>query len=581
MNRQRSILPYLAVSLYKNNFLFPNTKNEARIDIICNDIKSQLVLEPSDYESRPCGGNPREPRWHFNIMWCRQWAKSIGIMGNPEFIKINGKGKKEDWWLTEKGVEFAKRILSGEDWKKVLQSSGIKVPSKKSDDKPFVSKKNRLYDPQPNDEEEEEKESITRPIAKSIEEIFYQPTEIIAPMSIGSIISSYPECFELSKKMYFCENKFVGSLSPAKSGKRRQKQILSLLYNLATTSNCSYFKSEYVHIYISSLNRIDCHPQLNEFSSWGFKVLLLKNHREIPIIIDWMKNLSKNENKLIIHLDEGDYGTHCEHMLDPIIDFVGKEKAVEKLAIYSATLWEVIFGTKNITFFVFSPNENYRGLLWFKEHKLLRSADKFFDLDIDHLTDQGKECCNLLKNSGKAFGIVRFTRGMKFIEENVNFNNEIKQYGIIPIYIDAKRKFNWTVDWQNIYQQFQNDENPRLLIICQTCTRSTEVGFHKHIAFWHDYRTQNSPIATTYQAIARINHYHQVSEDENNIQVYSNLDMIECIIECESMKNPTANDLKQISEKYTKMGYKMFQRASEGITSEISTWNKQIDCISN
>ena len=71
------------------------------------------------------------------------------------------------------------------------------------------------------------------------------------------------------------------------------------------------------------------------------------------------------------------------------------------------------------------------------------------------------------------------------------------------------------------------------------------------------------------------------SEDENNIQVYSNLDMIECIIECESMKNPTANDLKQISEKYTKMGYKMFQRASEGITSEISTWNKQIDCISN
>ena len=76
------------------------------------------------------------------------------------------------------------------------------------------------------------------------------------------------------------------------------------------------------------------------------------------------------------------------------------------------------------------------------------------------------------------------------------------------IFADGNKPFDWSPDETGDWHGYVNCGTKTMIVICQTCTRSTEVGFHKHIYAWHDYYDpQVTPLATALQAILRVAHY--------------------------------------------------------------------------
>ena len=58
-----------------------------------------------------------------------------------------------------------------------------------------------------------------------------------------------------------------------------------------------------------------------------------------------------------------------------------------------------------------------------------------------------------------------------------------------------------------------------LILINQTCTRSTELGFHEILGIWHDGVRNEAPYNTLAQSQQRVNHYYN-GKFENYIHVY-------------------------------------------------------------
>ena len=155
----------------------------------------------------------------------------------------------------------------------------------------------------------------------------------------------------------------------------------------------------------------------------------------------------------------------------------------------------------------------------------------FWDIKQSSLTPQGIECCDLLKDSNKLFGIVRMNKlnGLRQVDE---FEQTIrKSYGFKVIWVTAAESFKWGKrgDWSK-YVLERQEENPNLkilLVICQTATRSTEIKFHKHICFWHDNERKNSNYNTIMQAAGRVFYYDSPTNNPTanpvDIIVYSSI----------------------------------------------------------
>lgn len=266
-----------------------------------------------------------------------------------------------------------------------------------------------------------------------------------------------------------------------KSGKREIMIVFQLRNNAGTGRKVKHF-------YLSALNRKDDKPQLEELAAYGFGIYLSSSGQRL---VDEIRNLDGEFDKFMIHFNESDYGTGAGQLTAKFFKHLIENPKVQVIA-YSATNEEAEHSrfTKRYKCKIatYVPPKSYCGTKWYLDNNRVKEAEPFWDEKTGSLTIQGIECCDLLKNSNKVFGVVRFPRLMSQIRESGKFESALKaQYGFRVQFIDAKDSFDWgkNGDWYKAVGIHADTGTKTILAICQTATRSTELKFHRHIRFWH------------------------------------------------------------------------------------------------
>lgn len=324
---------------------------------------------------------------------------------------------------------------------------------------------------------------------------------------------------------------------PVKSGKRIVMQILS-----QRSRNSIPAKEK--HVLITALNRRDTKEQFEEHKQYGIKIVEVNRQKHIPRAKKVIEAYAKDGLKVVVHFDESDYGTGSKQLMDQIFETLLNLKC--KIIGYSATNEEAEFsqfGEAAIKLPLFVPHPNYRGAACFLDNELVFRATPFYD---NGLTEQGRKACEYFANSDKAISILRVVNGFKELENERQFYSELSKYNIDPVFVDANRSFEWSESYKKYVDRYEDGRGRTLLVICQTCSRSTEVGFHKHICFWHDYRNEGTAYNTMHQAFLRVAHYYK--ETENLIRVYAVPEVFEL----------AANRIT--FEKFEASGYKLSDR---------------------
>lgn len=338
-----------------------------------------------------------------------------------------------------------------------------------------------------------------------------------------------PEIFEFVKNVVnkltiSKEKKNAIVHAPVKCGKREIKECISIWITSSPETE---------HYYLCSLNRKDDKPQIEELKNYGFKPYVLKTRDDAR---EFFKSVTSDINqgkRVIIHINESDYGTGMKQNLNEAFN---KEELHQynnlHFILYSATNEESensVFAHDCLQFSYEPPVNVYRGAQWFIKNNLIHDAGPFWNFLTDELTKQGKECLDLLKNDDtKAFGVVRLVdkdseTGSNFKLAKTNkskFEQEIREnYGFNVKFIDQENSFSWFDGWLQFADDWLYHNKKTIFVICQTCTRSTEIGFHKLLSFWHDYRRGDTSYQTSVQAEQRVIHYHD-GHSENLIHVF-------------------------------------------------------------
>lgn len=328
-------------------------------------------------------------------------------------------------------------------------------------------------------------------------------------------------------EQFICANQIVTALdyntnvlvgAPVKSGKRQIAELVALMYNEKGSNNKHYF--------ITALNRKDVKTQKEELSKYKLDVTTLAKKKDAREFIKKLGTVS-DPNNIIVHFDESDYGTGLDNVFAPVFDFC-KEKRI-KLICYSATNEEAEkSGFADVAKVIrFTPNAAYKGAKWFLDNDLVKEPESFFD--GSSITQHGKEVIDWwLTHTDKPIAILRLTGGEREKGLYSSFKKEGEMFlikdKIFCKFIDGVSEFDWAKDHESLLKAYKAQNLRTLLVINQTCTRSTELGFHKHLAFLHDHRPNESHYSTLAQAYLRVAHYDSVG---HKIVVYGEKEVFE------------------------------------------------------
>jgi hypothetical protein len=355
--------------------------------------------------------------------------------------------------------------------------------------------------------------------------------------------------------------------APVKSGKRIIEECLFLLCK----DNLYYANVKFIHL--TSLDRLDCVEQLEELRSFGFDIascnLKESAYRETTNDADVkkFKTMISNNERIIVCIDECDYGSGVNQALDAWIERIFTYDKCQVL-LFSATAYEteiaLLHEATNKNLFLhknFIPPTNvapsrheYHGAEWFLNQNLIHDPQQFIHKVNGKicLTQFAKNLCDELVKSEKRVGVVRLIgKKIRFgltlsdvatlIQQELN--NMYSSYQACfevyeadqthPMYWGKKpqpgQTRNLTTNYQHkMYECLANNNiNEKFLILIDSCaTRSTEIGFHKDILFWVDDRKTGTKFNTYEQAVLRVCHY---SDDANShkINVYADKEIFE------------------------------------------------------
>jgi len=333
------------------------------------------------------------------------------------------------------------------------------------------------------------------------------------------------EQFEFASEVYANgidnpEKRNIVISAPVKSGKREITEIICSLTPRGSTTK---------HVYLTQLHRRDTKAQHIELQKYQCEIIRFTTDNSAEILREF-KRREKIGVQSIIHFDESDYGTGGNQVLATSFKEMCKLQNT-KLLYYSATNEEVIFsdiGEDSIIFdFAGKTAPHYCGADWFLDNNLVHAAEPFWDNSAKCLTEHGRQLLSDFKASDKLCSVVRFVVGIRSMKEA--FKRAVEGDGIEVVFVDQSNSFDWSMDrnggiWNFIARRDHVCSTLKVLfVVCQTATRSTEVGFHKHIYFWHDFRSDKSTYNTMHQAMLRVAHYNLNKDTEPNlIKVYGN-----------------------------------------------------------
>lgn len=315
--------------------------------------------------------------------------------------------------------------------------------------------------------------------------------------------------------------------APVKSGKREVAQILSLEDHIGIAGGMHR-----QHFFLTSLNRVDSKVQLKEHKQYGLVPDVLDKKKTAQAIAAKL-NAIVDPSKVVVHFDESDYGTGNDQLFAKI--FPKLQARGMSFIGYSATNEEAMFSSfgRTAAKVTFTPHVNYRGAGYFLDQNLVVDSKAFYEGGV--LTAQAHEALKHWVEGTKALAILRLpsdrrsNAGASFVDfEKASNSGELRELGrdyhVKLRFVDQNRPFDWYEGHKSLLHDFEDRLTRTLLVINQTCSRSTELGFHEHLAFLHDYRPGESDYAAMAQAMLRPCHYHEVG---HQIRIYGRKDVFE------------------------------------------------------
>lgn len=306
------------------------------------------------------------------------------------------------------------------------------------------------------------------------------------------------------------KHKRVCVTAPVKAGK---KEVMIAVRLICGGADYRTKHSELVFFSVTSLNRKDCREQIQLLNDCQIESIQLKSHKGAGTLVDQLIKLIGEGKEVVLFIDESDYGTAYKQMLARLYSFAKENSSVTVVGI-SATNYEMEFAKdesgNNFPIVRFIPAPTYRGSEWFLDNDLAEWAVPFLSDDKTSLSEQGSDFVQGLMDSlDKYFLVVRLRYGNDYQQfQKLAKKIESEYPGLKIVFADGKNSFNWSPDESGSWHGYVSCGTKTMIVICQTCTRSTEIGFHKHIYGWHDYYDpKQTPLTTALQAVLRVAHY--------------------------------------------------------------------------
>jgi len=321
--------------------------------------------------------------------------------------------------------------------------------------------------------------------------------------------------------------------APVKSGKREIVEYLKI--------RCNELGMKHSVKYITALNRRDVKSQKVELEKYGIDTHCISGKTPCDEAI---MSIELSECSISC-MDECDYGSGSRQRMAPL--FTKLMDIVPHVFLYfSATIEETLASTiKNRPDFYqmrYTPPPTYRGAEWFYEKDLVFEAFPFFEKDDGGnilFTEHAKNVIRESMKPGRNVGVVRVSSGIhtrSFYPDVVRNDLQKKLNLLVPgakpwkiVVGDEKHIIEWESE-ETGGGHVNNKNWQYLIVICQTCTRGTDLKqWHKGLAFWHDSRQANKSNANTLaQAVLRVSHY---GEEGHPIRLYADERLIKYVID--------------------------------------------------
>jgi len=325
--------------------------------------------------------------------------------------------------------------------------------------------------------------------------------------------------------------------APVKCGKREIVEYIATrdMVNHATR----------VHAFLSAWHRIADEDQREELATQNMSVFSITTQKKVDAFIKWLKKQLDEGLAVVLHLDECDHGTGSKQMLSKVWTEVRDSDRITNI-LYSATPEEVLYSGEvedeeyqammeelisEGEHVEYTPPEGYCGPARFLREDLVHEAIPFFD--SEGLTSQGKGIvAGLLQSmeaypsrniialrlsysqSGGAKKDIKKNKAIyQFLSKADSFR-ELENFLIVADKSDSSGIKNRRVSVEKIqwsdpaYWRRQASGVPIILVIDQTCSRSTEWACHDRMYATHDFRNIVQ-YSTVSQAQERVNHYEQ------------------------------------------------------------------------
>lgn len=339
-----------------------------------------------------------------------------------------------------------------------------------------------------------------------------------------------------------CHVRRVVIHAPVKSGKREMVEYISQKL------------PEYEHVFLSAFHRLADECQRDEMTNlYNIKVYSGLSERKTSdyVIVQQFIEATK---PVMIHLDECDYGTAKDQVLSKIWKVIYNNPNVRTI-LYSATPTEVHVagceentipdlhdsvlqnGDRKVICLNYTPPKAFCGPTKFLEQNLIQEAFPFFA--GSSLTEHGKEIWgdfiqNLSVDPKRNVFVLRLTGGGRVTDhkeiykfmDNIHLMQDLfcagkRLYVYISVsntkgfkrYKPQHKAYGVTCEtpirWSDEdFWDFEVplDGQPKLIILDQTSTRSTEWKCHDRVYAYHDFRNTIT-FSTISQAQERVNHY--------------------------------------------------------------------------
>jgi hypothetical protein len=382
------------------------------------------------------------------------------------------------------------------------------------------------------------------------------------PWSVNQFELHRPEiCSFVNKELiYRIENEDHSQINkiivkaPVKSGKREIVEYTSMKDSVTPQTR--------VHAFISAWHRKADEEQRDELKKHNLNVFSIINDENAIKFKKWIVSMLSTNKKIVIHLDECDHGSGHTQKLSLIWNDIKGNRNIS-IILYSATPEEILFSSEikdedeqsildDIILYAetteYTPPIGYCGSRKFIEENLVFDAKPFFKIMNGSaiLSDQAKMIINDLRLSmlgerKRNIIILRLSYYVNNLEKKIenkaiyqfidklHYFQELSNFLIIfdkdsiEERVELKNRDRILIDnvqWsKKIFWDTKTSDQPILVIIDQTSSRSTEWACHDRVFATHDFRKKSS-YSIICQAQERVNHYERKYGGFQRISVY-------------------------------------------------------------